>query len=443
MSIPKVSIIIPVFNSENLLNDCLCSVQNQTLKDIEIICIDDGSTDNSLKILEDFSKKDYRFNVFHQENSGAGFSRNVALDKSNGEFILFLDSDDWIEKDTCEKLYNQATNLNSDLVLFDAVRHLPDNQSMDLIHFLRNGSNKDFSSLVFDYELVKDKVLNAYFGVIWSKFYKKSFILENNIKFPNHKLYNDVEFHVKSMLLARRISYFPKIFYHYNRIGQDSLQTLYVSSDEAIVFYDVVCGVKEFLLENGFFEEFKSEFIEFTFKEFKRKLNEINDDFKPQYFEKIKLFLSSSDISVQDLNKISFYYLVFFIHTILSENYIEFKIMQDNYNGNMSLDNFDIIPNSQKYLIKDYLFILENNFAQLVNYSEELEYYLNFYKQKNLSNKKLINNIYSSSEELMRLNDSVKYLQRQNNYLTSENLELKNQLNESILSKCIKKIFRK
>ena len=443
MTIPKVSIVIPVFNSENLLKDCLISVQNQTLIDIEIICIDDGSTDNSYNILEDFSENDDRFKVFHQENSGAGFSRNVALEKSNGEFILFLDSDDWIEKDTCEKLYNQATNLNSDLVLFDAVRHLPDNQSMDLIHFLRNGSNKDFSSLVFDYELVKDKVLNAYFGVIWSKFYKKSFILENNIKFPNHKLYNDVEFHVKSMLLARRISYFPKIFYHYNRIGQDSLQTLYVSSDEAIVFYDVMCGVKEFLLENGFFEEFKSEFIEFTFKEFKRKLNEINDDFKPQYFEKIKLFLSSSDISVQDLNKISFYYLVFYIHTILSENYIEFKIMQDNYNGNMSLDNFDIIPNSQKYLIKDYLFILENNFAQLVNYSEELEYYLNFYKQKNLSNKKLINNIYSSSEELMRLNDSVKYLQRQNNYLTSENLELKNQLNESILSKCIKKIFRK
>ena len=443
MTIPKVSIVIPVFNSENLLKDCLISVQNQTLIDIEIICIDDGSTDNSYNILEDFSENDDRFKVFHQENSGAGFSRNVALEKSNGEFILFLDSDDWIEKDSCEKLYNRATNLNSDLVLFDAVRHLPDNQSMDLIHFLGDGSNKDFSSLVFDYELVKDKVLNAYFGVIWSKFYKKSFILENNIKFPNHKLYNDVEFHVKSMLLARRISYFPKIFYHYNRIGQDSLQTLYVSSDEAIVFYDVVCGVKEFLLENGFFEEFKSEFIEFTFKEFKRKLNEINDDFKPQYFEKIKLFLSSSDISVQDLNKISFYYLVFFIHTILSENYIEFKIMQDNYNGNMSLDNFDIIPNSQKYLIKDYLFILENNFAQLVNYSEELEYYLNFYKQKNLSNKKLINNIYSSSEELMRLNDSVKYLQRQNNYLTSENLELKNQLNESILSKCIKKIFRK
>lgn len=443
MSIPKVSVIIPVFNSENLLKDCLISVQNQTLTDIEIICIDDGSTDNSYNILEDFSENDDRFKVFHQENFGAGFSRNVALEKSVGEFILFLDSDDWIENNTCENLYNQATNLSSDLVLFDAVRHLPDNQSMDLIHFLGNGSNRNFSSLSFDYELVKDKVLNAYFGVIWSKFYKKSFILENDIKFPNHKLYNDVEFHVKSMLLAKRISYFPKIFYHYNRIGQDSLQTLYVSSDEAIVFYDVMCGVKEFLLENNFFEEFKLEFIEFTFREFERKLSEINDEFKPQYFEKIKLFLKSLDISVQDLNKISFYYLVFYIHTILSENYVEFKLMQDNYNGEISLDNWGNVSNSKKYLIKDYLFILENNLAQLVNYSEELEYYLNLYKQKNLSNKKLINNVYPSSEELMRLNDSVKYLKQQNDYLTSENLELKNQLNESILSKCIKKIFRK
>ena len=443
MSIPKVSVIIPVFNSENLLNDCLMSVKNQTLTDIEIICIDDGSTDNSHNILEDFSKNDDRFKVFHQENFGAGFSRNVALEKSTGEFILFLDSDDWIENDACEKLYNQANNLSSDLVLFDAVRHLPENQSMDLIHFLGDGYNKDFSSLSFDYEFVKDKVLNAYFGVIWSKFYKRSFILENDIEFPTHKLYNDVEFHVKSMLLAKRISYFPKIFYHYNRIGQDSLQTLYVSSDEAIVFYDVMCGVKEFLLENDFFEEFKLEFIEFAFKEFERKLNEIDDQFKPQYFEKIKLFLKSLDVSAQDLNKISFYYLVFYIHTIISENYIEFKLMQDNYVGVMSLDNWDNITNSQKYLIKDYLFILENNLSLLVNYSEELEYYLNFYKQKNLSNKKLINNIYPSSEELMRLNDSVKYLKQQNDYLMSENLELKNKLNENIISKGIKKIFRK
>ena len=117
--------------------------------------------------------------------------------------------------------------------------------------------------------------------------------------------------------------------------------------------------------------------------------------------------------------------------------------MQDNYNGEMSLDNFDNIHCSEKYLIKDYLFLLENNFSQLVNYSEELEYYLNLYKQKNLANKKLINNIYSSSDELMRFNDMIKYLQQQNDYLVSENLELKNQLNENIFSKGFKKVFKK
>ena len=203
-----------------------------------------------------------------------------------------------------------------------------------------------------------------------------------------------------------------------------------------------MCGIKEFLLENNFFDEFKLEFIEFTFKEFERKLNEIDNEFKPQYFEKIKLFFKSLNISVHDLNKISFYYLVFYIHAMISENYIEFKLMQDNYNGEMSLDNFDNIHCSEKYLIKDYLFLLENNFSQLVNYSEELEYYLNFYMQKSLSNKKLINKSFSSNE-LMCLNDRIKYLKQQNEYLKSENLELKNQLNENILSKSIKKIFKK
>mgnify|MGYP003291744103 CR=1 FL=1 len=169
----------------------------------------------------------------------------------------------------------------------------------------------------------------------------------------------------------------------------------------------------------------------------------MDNEFKPHYFEKIKLFFKSLNISAYDLNKISFYYLVFFIHSIISENYIEFKLMQDNYNGEMSLDNFDNIHCSEKYLIKDYLFLLENNFSQLVNYSEELEYYLNLYKQKNLANKKLINNIYSSSDELMRFNDMIKYLQQQNDYLVSENLELKNQLNENIFSKGFKKVFKK
>ena len=438
---PKVSIIIPIFNSEELLTDCLSSVKNQTLYDIEIICVDDGSTDNSLKILKNFSKDDNRFKIFHHENSGAGFSRNVALGKVTGDFILFLDSDDWIEKDTCEKLYNQAVKLDSDLVLFDAVRHLPNNQSMDLIHFLGDESNNEFSSFSFNYEFIKDKVLNAYFGVIWSKFYKSSFILENNIKFPNHKLYNDVEFHIKSVLLSEKISYYPKIFYHYNRFGQNSLQTLYVSSEDAIVFYDVMCGVKAFLIDNNFFDEFKLEFLEFTFKEFERKLNDIDVMFKSQYFEKIQMFLNSLDFSIYDLNKISFRWVVFYIHVINSLNYDEFKFMEDNYNGNIKYFN---LKHSYSANV-DYILILENKLSYLVSYVDELSENLNLYQQKVSANKKSINNVYCGQEYLMRILDANDYLSLKNNDLISEIEDLRkelNTLNNNKFIKLYKKFFK-
>ena len=100
----KVSIIIPVYNPGELLNRCLDSASNQTLKDIEIICIDDGSSDGSLDILNRYAKNDSRFKVLSQPNLGAGIARNKGLEYANGEYIVFLDSDDYIEFDMCECL---------------------------------------------------------------------------------------------------------------------------------------------------------------------------------------------------------------------------------------------------------------------------------------------------------------------------------------------------
>ena len=125
---------------------------------------------------------------------------------------------------------------------------------------------------------------------------------------------------------------------------------------------------------------------------------------------------------------------------MISADYNEFKLMQDNYDGYINLKDLNI---NQNFILKDYLFILENKSAFLVKYSKEMRYYLNYFKQKEASDKKLINNIYPNSEELMHLNDRVKYLKQQNDKLTSENLELKKQLNENIISKHVKKVFRK
>ena len=106
----KVSIIIPVFNTGNFLNNCLNSILKQSFEDFEVICVDDGSTDNSLNILKSYENKDYRIKIFTQNNKGAGAARNLGLKHVNGEYILFADSDDWFEDNAFQFLYNQKLN---------------------------------------------------------------------------------------------------------------------------------------------------------------------------------------------------------------------------------------------------------------------------------------------------------------------------------------------
>ena len=111
-----ISLIIPVYNVENYLRQCLDSIINQTLKEIEIICINDGSTDSSKQILEEYALKDERIKIINQKNKGAGAARNSGIDAATGEYIGFVDSDDWVNLDAFEKLYNKITRENVDIV---------------------------------------------------------------------------------------------------------------------------------------------------------------------------------------------------------------------------------------------------------------------------------------------------------------------------------------
>ena len=111
----KLSVIIPVYNVENYLRECLDSITSQTVKDIEIICIDDGSTDNSPKILKEYQKKDSRIKIITKENGGQASARNLGIKKAQGEYIAFIDSDDFIESEMLEKLYTKAKDNNLDI----------------------------------------------------------------------------------------------------------------------------------------------------------------------------------------------------------------------------------------------------------------------------------------------------------------------------------------
>ena len=118
----KVSVIIPVYNAAEYLEESIGSVLNQTLEDIELICVNDGSKDNSLEMLNDFAKKDHRVKVIDKPNGGCGSARNKALDNATGEFIYFFDPDDYILENCFEELYNNAINNDTDLVMFKIAR---------------------------------------------------------------------------------------------------------------------------------------------------------------------------------------------------------------------------------------------------------------------------------------------------------------------------------
>lgn len=117
----KLSIIVPIYNAQNHLKKCIESIINQTEKDIEIILIDDGSTDDSLKICNEYQRKDFRINVIHQNNSGVSIARNQGIKIAKGEYIGFVDSDDWIDLDMFKRLLEEAKKTDADIVMCDAI----------------------------------------------------------------------------------------------------------------------------------------------------------------------------------------------------------------------------------------------------------------------------------------------------------------------------------
>ena len=438
----KVSIIIPVYNPGELLAECLESAIQQTLDDIEIICIDDGSTDHSLDILNKYKSQDDRIKVFSQKNSGAGHTRNIALEKAKGEYVVFLDADDWIEKDMCETLYNQAKKLDCDMILFDVLRHLRNNVTKTLIHFPDFDENPN--EFTFDREFARNKVFNGIFGVIWCKFYRKTFLDENNIRFENHKMFNDVEFHIKTMLLAKNIGYCPKMFYHYIRIGQDTLQESFSSSESVICFYDVMKGIERILDDLNMMEKFRMEYLDYACYYFKTKLNQIDEKYRDAFFEKIKSFLETLKATPEELKKLHNEHVTFYIHVLNSKNYTEYELIQNQFNGKNLNSNI-----SQNYIYytnddddsynKSYINLLENCLNEKIdninNLTQELNYKNNEVNKQNTQ----IDEILKERSNLRKLNDEVSennhHLKQENSRLINENANLKKELDEIKSSK--------
>jgi glycosyltransferase involved in cell wall biosynthesis len=197
-----ISLIVPVYNEEKHLELCLDSLLNQSYENLEIICIDDGSTDNSPDILNDYMNNDSRITVLTQSNHGLSVSRNNGVARANGKYVLFVDADDWIEKDTIKMLYETAERNDSEIVLYNAIEEYTDRQRKRI--YPLNNDNINWAEFSFDYTFNKKLVLNTYL-VVWTKFFKKSFLDKYDLHFK-YRLFEDNLFHIQSMIYAKKLS---------------------------------------------------------------------------------------------------------------------------------------------------------------------------------------------------------------------------------------------
>lgn len=262
---PKVSIIIPVYNTANYLEECLKSVANQTLKEIEIICIDDGSTDNSLNILLDYSKKDKRIIVLSQTNQGASAARNQGLKVACGKYITFVDSDDTIEKNAYEISFEKAKNKKADILVFG--------------EDLYNTVDKTFTN-----NSLEAMSIVGYIPV-WNKLYKRELINKNNFTFfEKAKCYNDQCFNAIVFPKAERIEVISDKFYHYRKRRPGSLQTSFShkrKSDGIIIFAEYAYDNYK---KNGYPESYKAWLFKKVFHLLEKHFNKLDNDIERTYY---------------------------------------------------------------------------------------------------------------------------------------------------------------
>lgn len=227
MTTVKVSIIIPVYNAENYLKDCLNSILGQSLKEIEVICVNDGSTDGSLTILKEYESADVRVRVFSQENGGPSNARNTGLNQAVGDFIYFCDSDDYLDKEALSFLYEKAEKEHLDLLFFSA-KAVYENQALEQRipmseSFIRNQA---LSVTVTGEEMFRLMVKEQkYTCVVWGYLSRRSHIETHHLRFyPNMLCGEDQIFTFQNLLLAETVSSVTHDFYH-RRVREESITT--------------------------------------------------------------------------------------------------------------------------------------------------------------------------------------------------------------------------
>lgn len=313
----KLSIIVPVYNVERYLCKCIDSILNQSFKDLELILVDDGSIDNSGEICDKYSCKDKRVKVIHKKNGGVSSARNTGLKIANGEYIGFVDPDDWIETNMYERMYNEIIKTNSDIIICNFKKIFENREEK----YIYENKSLELNNIEALNELYNIKYI---YNFAWNKIYKKS--LFDNLKYKEGFIYED-EFIIHQLLYkSNKVSYIPEHFYnYYQRKGS------IINSGFNIKKFDKIRALSERI---EFFEKLKlydlvkkaeKDYIDVFIWNYyiaKKNLKECNDNLlevKRDFNIRLKSILKNDLISLK--HKISL--LIFFINDDLYEKFID------------------------------------------------------------------------------------------------------------------------
>ena len=350
---PKVSVIIPVYNVDQYLSQCLDSVVNQTLEDIEIICVDDGSTDNSLKLLMEYAEKDSRVIVLKQQNKGAGVARNYGMTIAKGKYFSFLDSDDFFSETLLMDIVQKAEADDADIVVYRFEKYNQLHQSYTSCEYAFH--KEWWPNGIFNKRDNPNKIFNSFNLCAWNKLFNASFLKDNKLYFQDNKRTNDLYFTCSAMAVAERIALVDKVLAYY-RVG---LKTNSQSTNHIALFdfYKALVELKRFLKERDLYEILKNSYFGLVVSTciYNITNNELNNGMRILRFLKNEGYkhLEIDDTEIHRVNSIfdeSYKRYVFSESLRFNEAKRNLECIQQSDAGNCKVSVIIPVYNVEKYL---------------------------------------------------------------------------------------------
>ena len=371
----EISVVIPAYNAIEYLDEAINSIINQSFSDLEIICVDDGSTDNTLEVLQSYASRDSRIQVYHQENQGPGGATNTGIAKAKGKYIYLMDADDALDLNALEELYNIMEEKDLDFVIFKAInydhdtdKYYEDNYyTMPRLHE-RVGDSvfywKDLGNLIFNMCVTP-----------WSKLYRRDLIKESGAKFPLRLIYHDNIFFFEILFNSSRIYFYDKFLYK-RRVHSSSLVNSH--NEKSVHIIETFNLIVKTFMDYGHFEEFKVDLYNRKVSICNYRYKLIREEFKGFFFDEMK----------KD-----------FVKIIGHEKYDEFY--SSLYSGNRVL--FDNVIQSSNHVEYD----LRNEISSLKSNNEKLKKEVKSLKKDRNSLKKENKKLNEKIDDLNKFNKSL------------------------------------